>query len=107
MYKSTFRHSTGKKTPLPYVPDELQGICKVCGKKFLAYKETNYNTQYCNLHWDKTKKVKRPKTKKNITVSKKETWKSLITEELNTELIPYKWKKQLIKELGRNQHEDY
>ena len=61
MYKSTFKHTTGKSCSLPRVPKELQGVCLICNKKFKAYKETKFNTDYCNLHWDKSKNKRKQK----------------------------------------------
>lgn len=92
--------------PVIRIPDELLGTCKVCGKNFIAYKEARFNTEYCNLHWDKTKKTKKIKIKKSSVKPKQETWQSIVKEELNDKTLPYKWKRKLFAELGRKQYEN-
>ena len=103
MYKSTFKHTTGRIPSLPNFPDELQGCCLICHKKFKAYKETKFNTDYCNIHWDK-KRNKNKKVKKNDKIIKHcdKSWQSIIKDELKKEPIPYEWKIKILKELRKN-----
>lgn len=106
--KPDFRFFRRKKhsQPVIRIPPELLGTCKVCGKNFIAYKEARFNTEYCNLHWDKTKKTKKIKIKKSLTKPKQETWQSIVREELDDKTLSYKWKRKIIVELKRKQYEN-
>lgn len=82
MYKTTFNKTTRKST-YSWTPNQEIGICKICGKKFIPYESAKFNIEYCNMHWNKNRKVKKIRIRTNTDKKKCETWQSLLKEDWN------------------------